>query len=185
MNNRTTYFARFFNESRALLVLSMPIIISQLATQAMNFVDTTMAGQVSATNLAAIAVGASLWMPVNLLLRGILMALTPIIAHHRGAGVTREITRDLGQALWIALFCSVIVIVYLNMAEAILVYMNVAPDIVPIATGYLTALSLWCTRHCFVLYPEQFLRGHEQHPRTNAGLYRRIADQYPDQLHPY
>ena len=103
MKNPSSLFSRFLNESRALLLLSFPIIISQLAIQGMNFVDITMAGQASAVDLAAIAVGGSLWMPVSLLLRGILMALTPVIAHHRGRGVSREITRDLGQALWIAL----------------------------------------------------------------------------------
>ena len=102
-NKQATFFSRCLRECGALLALSMPIIISQLATQGMNFVDTTMAGQASARDLAAIAVGGSLWLPVSLLLRGILMALTPMIAHHRGAGVSRGITHDLGQTGWIAL----------------------------------------------------------------------------------
>ncbi|CAM3675574.1 MATE family efflux transporter [Parendozoicomonas haliclonae] len=141
MNNHNSTVSRFFAECRALLVLSMPIIASQLATAAMNFVDTTMAGQVSAQDLAAIAVGGSLWMPVSLLLRGILMALTPMIAHHRGAGLSLPITKDLGQTGWIALICSIILIAYLLMAKPILVFMDVAPEIVPIASDYLLALA--------------------------------------------
>ncbi|GAL13534.1 MATE family of MDR efflux pumps [Vibrio astriarenae] len=73
MQNQTSSISRFFKESGALLHLSIPIILTQLATQAMGFVDTTMAGQVSAADLAAIALGASLWVPVSLLLRGIIM----------------------------------------------------------------------------------------------------------------
>ena len=72
-------------ESGALMHLSIPIILTQIATQAMGFVDTTMAGQVSPADLAAIALGTSLWIPVLLLLRGVIMALTPVVAYHRGA----------------------------------------------------------------------------------------------------
>ena len=141
MHNTISFFARFRSECWALLLLAFPIIISQLATAGMNFVDTSMAGQVSPENLAAIAVGGSLWMPVSLLLRGILMALTPIIAHHRGAGKNHRITHDLGQTVWIALLCSVILIAYLIQSESILVYMDVAPNIVPIGSEYLLALA--------------------------------------------
>ncbi|WP_281645250.1 MATE family efflux transporter [Parendozoicomonas sp. Alg238-R29] len=141
MNKAQSYLPRFFTEARALLALSMPIIISQLAIQGMSFVDTSMAGQASARDLAAIAVAASLWMPVNLLMRGTLMALTPIVAHHRGAGTEQRIPADLSQTLWIALFSSVILIVYLNIAGHILSFMDVDSAIIPIATGYLYALS--------------------------------------------
>ncbi|WP_087017250.1 MATE family efflux transporter [Thaumasiovibrio subtropicus] len=131
----------FLSESRSLLRLSLPIIITQLATQGMAFVDTTMAGQASAADLAAIAVGASLWVPASLLLRGILMSLTPVTAHHRGAGHLRGITRDLGQTIWIALMCAFVLVLYLNQGERILTFMSVAPSVVPIAHGYLVALA--------------------------------------------
>ena len=108
---------------------------------AMSFVDTTMAGQASARDLAAIAVGGSLWMPATLLLRGVLMALTPVIAHHRGANKLADIPADLRQTLWIALLFSILIIAFLNMSEPIMAFMNVAPDIIPIAAGYLHALS--------------------------------------------
>ena len=57
MQSTVSKTSRFLNESRALLSLSLPIIITQLATNGMNFVDTSMAGQASARDLAAIAVG--------------------------------------------------------------------------------------------------------------------------------
>ena len=103
MQSNNFSFHRFLNESRALLRLSLPIIITQLATNAMGFVDTSMAGQASARDLAAIAVGTSLWLPASLLLRGILMMLTPVTAHHRGAKNQTGLSVDFGQTLWIAL----------------------------------------------------------------------------------
>ena len=131
----------FLDEGKALLQLSLPIIITQVATNAMAFVDTAMAGQASTRDLAAIAVGSSLWIPAGLLLRGILMMLTPVVAHHRGASNNKGIVQDLGQTLWIALLCALVLIVYLNHSEHILTFMKVDPDVVPTGAGYLKALT--------------------------------------------
>lgn len=152
-------FRYFLDESRALLHLSFPIIITQLATNGMSFVDTSMAGQASASDLAAIAVGSSLWLPASLLLRGILMMLTPVTAHHRGADNRSGITTDLGQAVWIALLCSVALIGYLNFSEDILVYMNVAPEIIPVGVGYLHALAFGLPGIALFYLMNSFLEG--------------------------
>ncbi|MCJ2376399.1 MATE family efflux transporter [Vibrio sp. ZSDZ34] len=141
MSQERSFFSSFTTEVRALLSLSLPIVITQVATQGMNFVDTAMAGQSSSTDLAAIAVGTSLWMPVSLILRGILMSLTPVTAHHRGANNQSGISRDLGQMIWIAAICSLLLISYLTQAGNILTFMEVAPSAVPVATQYLQALA--------------------------------------------
>ena len=51
--------ARTLAEIRALLALATPIIIAQLAYTSMGFVDTVMAGRVSARDLAGVALGNS------------------------------------------------------------------------------------------------------------------------------
>ncbi|SON52635.1 MATE family efflux transporter [Vibrio tapetis] len=141
MPNSNTSKSGFLTESGSLLQLSIPIIFTQLATQAMGFVDTTMAGQVSPVDLAAIALGASLWIPVSLLLRGIIMALTPVVAFHRGARDFQKISIELFQMIWIATAVSTLLIVYLLQAENILNAIGVAPEIVPIASDYAVALT--------------------------------------------
>jgi MATE family multidrug resistance protein len=75
-------------EARMLLVLAAPIVTAQLAQQALSFVDTVMAGRVSATDLAGVAVGGSIWGPIFLFLYGVLLALTPMVAQLHGAGKT-------------------------------------------------------------------------------------------------
>ncbi len=159
MQMLSSLFHRFIDESKALLNLSLPIIVTQLATNGMNFVDTSMAGQASAKDLAAIAVGTSLWLPASLLLRGILMMLTPVTAHHRGAGNNPGISKDLGQTLWIALLCSAILIGYLNGSEEILVYMKVAPEIIPVGVGYLHALAFGLPGIALFYMLNSFLEG--------------------------
>ena len=123
------------------MTLSTPIILTQLATQAMGFVDTTMAGQVSPADLAAIALGTSLWIPVLLLLRGIIMALTPVVAFHRGARDFDSISVEFVQMLWLALVSSVLLIGYLLSAKPILQWIGVASEIIPIASDYAYALA--------------------------------------------
>ena len=72
-------------ELRTQLKLALPIFGGQLAQSANGFVDTVMAGRVSALDLAAVAVGASIWVPVFLFMTGMLMSATSVLARHVGA----------------------------------------------------------------------------------------------------
>lgn len=141
MSKNNTLLSRFSNESSVLLKLSVPIMITQIATQAMGFADTAMAGQVSPIDLAAIALGTSLWIPALLLLRGLIMALTPVTAFHLGARNNALIATELVQMLWIVLASSIILIIYLSFGETILTSINVAEEVIPVASSYVVALT--------------------------------------------
>ena len=60
-------------ELRALLKLTMPILATQLAQIGMGTIDTLMSGYVSTRDLAAVAIGTSLWLPTWLFLAGVLV----------------------------------------------------------------------------------------------------------------
>jgi MATE family multidrug resistance protein len=62
-----------------------PILVTQLAQAGYGFIDTVMAGQVSPLDLAAVAIGSSVWLPLFLLISGIVMATTPLVAAAYGA----------------------------------------------------------------------------------------------------
>ena len=87
-------------ELRTLFALALPMMIAQLASTAMGFVDTVMAGRVSPHDLAAVALGNSIWVPVYLLVSGITLATTPNVAQRFGAGIHSEIGPLVRQALW-------------------------------------------------------------------------------------
>ena len=93
----------FFDEIRRLIRLASPILIAQVAQTAMTLVDTIMAGQVSATDLAAVSVAASFWLPIVLFVQGIIMALTPIVAQLNGAQKPEAIPAAVNQGLWLSL----------------------------------------------------------------------------------
>ncbi|MWV16713.1 MATE family efflux transporter [Pseudomonas sp. L-22-4S-12] len=133
--------ARIRAELRALLALATPIIIAQLAHTAMGFVDTVMAGRVSPRDLAAVALGNSLWVPVFLLMTGILLATTPKVAQRFGSGQHQEIGPLVRQALWLALAVGGGAAVLLWNAEPVLHLMQVDPSLIEPAMGYLRGVA--------------------------------------------
>ncbi|MBW1940606.1 MAG: MATE family efflux transporter, partial [Deltaproteobacteria bacterium] len=86
-------------ELKSLILLSGPLIAAQISQSAMGFVDTVMAGRVSSVDLAAVAMGSSIWFPVFLFILGILMAVIPSVAQLHGAGKNQEIGFHVRQAL--------------------------------------------------------------------------------------
>ncbi|WP_339527095.1 MATE family efflux transporter [Pseudomonas sp. EA_35y_Pfl2_R111] len=136
-----TRLQRASTELYGLLKLATPIIIAQLANTAMGFVDTVMAGRVSPQDLAAVALGNSIWVPVFLLMTGILLATTPKVAQRFGAGAHTEIGPLVRQALWLALAVGIAAAVLLWNAEIVLSLMNVDPVLIEPAMGYLRAVA--------------------------------------------
>ena len=141
MTTNSSILVRYFRELRELLYLSGPILGAQLATTGMGFVDTSMAGQYSAEDLAAVAIGASIWIPAYLLIRGIIMATTPMVAHLYGAGQSKSIGSPVRQASWIALVLSLLGIVFLQNSGWILYLLDVPASLAERTSDYLTALS--------------------------------------------
>lgn len=100
--------SHFTFELKQLLHLMIPILVTQFAQAGFGLIDTIMAGQLSAADLAAVAVAVGIWMPVMLLCSGIMLATSPLIAAALGAKKTDEIPTISHQALWIALFLGLV-----------------------------------------------------------------------------
>jgi len=133
--------ARVRQELRSLFGLALPIMIAQLATTAMGFVDAVMAGRVSPRDLAAVALGNSIWVPVFLLMTGTLLATTPKVAQRFGAGTHGEIGPIVRQALWLALVVGLIATGLLISAEPILHLMKVDPELIGPCMQYLHGIA--------------------------------------------
>ncbi|HDP1359872.1 TPA: MdtK family multidrug efflux MATE transporter, partial [Klebsiella pneumoniae] len=134
---------KYFVEARQLLALAIPVILAQVAQTAMGFVDTVMAGGYSATDMAAVAIGTSIWLPAILFGHGLLLALTPVVAQLNGSGRRERIAPQVRQGFWLAGFVSVLIMVVLWNAGYIISSMhNIDPLLAEKAVGYLRAL-LW------------------------------------------
>ena len=124
-----------------LVSLALPVIATQFSQMAMGVVDTMMSGHASAVDLAAVAVGSSVWIPLMLLIGGILTAITPTIAHHCGAKHFHKIGHTIRQSVWIGLILSLFGFIILISINNLFVFMDVTAPILPIATGYLYAIA--------------------------------------------
>lgn len=132
---------QYSRELRALLYLAGPILGAQLATTGMTFVDTSMAGQYSPLDLAAIALGASVWVPLSLLIRGTLMATTPTVAQLFGGRKLNEIAAPVRQGFWIAIAMSIVAVLILRNAGVLYDWLQVEPEVSVRSVEYLRAIS--------------------------------------------
>lgn len=131
----------FAREAFTILRLAGPLVANNLAMAGMNFADTVMAGRLGTSDLAAVAVGGSAWMMVFLLGLGVLMAVSPSVAHAYGAGRWSAVGGYLRQALWLSQALALGCFLLLGQAGAILGFIGVDPAILPRTAGYLGAIG--------------------------------------------
>ncbi|MEL6117388.1 MATE family efflux transporter [Photobacterium sp. SP02] len=127
-------------ETKRLLKLAIPVLIASVAQTAMSFIDTVMAGGVSATDMAAVSVASSVWMPAILFGIGVLFAMVPIVAQLNGSGQKDKIPFQVQQSFVLSLLLSVPIILVLYNAGILIDYMAVEPVLAEKTIGYLHAV---------------------------------------------
>ena len=128
-------------ELKKLLHLMWPILITQFAQAGLGLIDTIMAGRLSAADLAAIAVGVGVWMPIMLLFSGIMIAATPLVAEAKGAKNDAQIPVIAQQSLWLALILGIAGLCTLQVMPAFLPMMGVPASLIPKASLFLHAIA--------------------------------------------
>lgn len=127
---------------KQIILLLIPILITQLGMFSMVFFNTIMSGKYNPSDLAAVAIGSSIWSPVFIGLSGILFAVSPIAAQSFGEKNKREVSRALTHGIYLALIISIIIIIlgffFLN---PILHKMDLPKNVHDIAFHYLVGLS--------------------------------------------
>jgi MATE family multidrug resistance protein len=141
VQSQQTRSARNLVEAAGILRLAGPLVVNNLALAGMGFADTVMAGRLGTVDLAAVAVGNSAWMVVFLAGLGTLMAVSPVVAHAYGAGRWEDAGLALRQALWLSQALAVTAFLLLLGAGPLLGAIGVAPEVVPLTSGYLFAIS--------------------------------------------
>jgi MATE family multidrug resistance protein len=159
---------KYFIEARSLLALAIPVIIAQISQTAMGVVDTIMAGSYSATDMAAVAVGTSIWLPTILFGHGLLLALTPVIAQLNGAGRRDRIAYQVRQGFWLASGVSLLIIAVIYNSQLVIDMMhNIDPLLAEKAVGFLHAIMWGAPGYLFF----QVVRGQcEGLSKTKPGM---------------
>jgi len=135
-------------ETAALWQLAWPILIGQLATVGMGVVDVAMAGHASAQDLAGVSLGVSIWHLVIITLMGILMAVSPIVSQHVGAGAFHEIPGVVRQALWKALGLGLVAMLVANGAALLFNHLDIEPQVRNVASSFVFIVSFALPAFC-------------------------------------
>jgi len=128
-------------ELRLLAALTGPILISQFAQAGYGLIDTIMAGQLSPLDLAAVALGASIWLPLYLLTTGTLLATTTLVAEARGAEQPERIAIITHQALWLAALVGMTGLLLIQASPPLLGWMGMPDHLHAETADYLYGVS--------------------------------------------
>jgi MATE family multidrug resistance protein len=149
------------SEIRRTLQLATPVILGQVAVFSMNFVDIIMSGRLPEKDiaLAALGVGGAFWSALMMFVIGLLTAVQPSVAQLNGAGKKRDAAALTRQALWIAAVIAIPFWALCFFSEPLLQQFRIDPVIVPVAAGYLRAISWGAPGICLVFLFRFFSEG--------------------------
>ena len=119
-----------------LVRLAFPIALVQVGMMAMGALDTIMVGRVSATDLAAVAIGNLYFFGIAVFGMGVLFSLDPVISQAVGANDEVGIARGMQRGGVIALGLTVLAMVLLLPAGPFLTFARQPLEVVPVAAGY-------------------------------------------------
>ncbi|PTM59203.1 MATE family efflux transporter [Desmospora activa] len=124
------------------LTVLTPMLITQVGLFAMKFIDTIMAGNAGASDLAGVAIATSLWLPFYTGIAGILMSITPIVSQLVGANRQKEIPSTVFQGIYLAVIIALVILgVGVLVADPVLSLMQLEEEVYRVAKGYLIALA--------------------------------------------
>ncbi|MFD2655673.1 MATE family efflux transporter [Gracilibacillus thailandensis] len=128
---------------RLFMIILIPILITQVSMYAMNFFDTIMSGRAGAADLAGVAIGSSLWVPVQMAIVGILMAMSPIVAQLTGANEEGKIPFTVQQGIYLSIGLGVVVtLIGAFLIDPILSLMDLEDRVQHVAKYYIISIGL-------------------------------------------
>ncbi len=148
---------RFLLEARDVLKLAWPLLIAQITQMLMGVSDTIMAGRYSATDMAAVALGFSITIPLLCFIQGIALALPPIISRLQGNKNLAGIADASQQAGYLVFSVGVVITAFIPFVSNIVSMFPMAPELYTITVDYVTyvllampgfALYQWLRNYC-------------------------------------
>jgi MATE family multidrug resistance protein len=122
--------------------LAWPIVVGQLAVIMNGVIDTMMTARYSAIDLAALGLGASVYVSIFVGLSGVMQALSPTIGQLYGAKKYDAIGHQVRQGIWLAIFLSLVGSTLLLFPDPLLNIAEAPPALDSKVREYLALLSL-------------------------------------------
>ena len=126
---------------RATIVLSLPLIVGQVAMIAIWTADIIMLGWISTDALAAGIQANRLYQPFYFIALGLTIAVSPLAAQALGAGSRRQARRVIRQGIWLAILYGAISFVPMWYGETLLLMLGQEESIARDAAPFLKMLA--------------------------------------------
>ncbi len=134
-------FKNHIFESKKTFKFAFPMILTQLLQMSVATVDTIMAGYDSALTLAAVAQGAMLWQLTVLMIVGVCMSLSPLIAHSFSANNRQKVRFIFQQGVWLSIALGFFGLFIGYHSGYLMNLVGVDSEIIPIATRYIHIMA--------------------------------------------
>lgn len=122
--------------------IAWPLLIAQTAQIGTGVVDTLMAGNYGDVDLAAIAIGFNIWLPLYLIILGTLFACSAIVAQDFGAGRIERVRSFLPQGLWVAVALSAVMTPLCLNSGIVIELLGLPPETAVKTTAYVSRVGL-------------------------------------------
>ena len=129
-------------ELRPLWRIAWPLLIAQTAQIGTGVVDTLMAGNYGDVDLAAIAVGFNIWLPLYLIILGTLFACSAIVAQDFGAGRIECVRSFLPQGLWVAVALSAVMTPLCLNSDIVIALLGLPEETAAKTSAYVSRVGL-------------------------------------------
>jgi MATE family multidrug resistance protein len=142
VDNRAGTSAQWLDELRATFALAWPLVIAQVAQNAINTTDVIMMGWLGPEALAAGTLASTFIMPFLVCGIGIVGAVAPLVAQARGARDIKAVRRIVRQGFWVAILVAVLLIPVILQIRTVLGWLGQNPALALRAEEY-TQIAAW------------------------------------------
>nr|WP_314258779.1 MATE family efflux transporter [uncultured Devosia sp.] len=138
---RITDAASWTAELRATFALAWPLVIAQLAQNALHTTDVILLGWLGSTYLAAGTLGTTFMMPFLVGGIGLVGAVAPLVAQARGARDIKAVRRIVRQGCWAAILLGIILVPIVLQMRPIMALMGQDAAAVDMAEPFIQILA--------------------------------------------
>ncbi len=138
-------------EAGKILRIAFPLIVANAAHMGMGVTDTIMAGHFGTVDLAAIAIGTSLWVLGHLFVYGLLAATSPLMSHRYGSRDYLGIGSVFRQSIWLAIIAAFPLWFVTRASGLLMPAIGIEPEIIAVTQPYLNAVSWGMMGNCLLL----------------------------------
>lgn len=128
-------------ESWQLLKLALPIIVALLSQVALGFFDIIMLGRYDELHFAAGALGATLILFFNLSAVGLMLGMSPLIAHAIGAGKPEQVRVIFQQGFWLSILVGLCLGLLTYFSGAVLQWLKLEASLSLLTNNYIHIMA--------------------------------------------